>query len=139
VISHHMTVGANSVIFGYLVWYLIKMKDASSKRLNSHTIRNMGIAIACVAAGSIFLMLDPLRHVLLDHGGVIAAPTTLSMYSATGDLSFIGHTCQLATISGLCLLVVGLLWFTWLRQRPRALNGPPTHGATESEPRHIRA
>lgn len=62
-------------------------------------------SLACV-----LLMLDPTRHVLLDHGGVFFQERTLAMYKGPGQLSAMGRFCQAASIAGMSLLLVGVLW-----------------------------
>jgi len=63
-----------------------------------------------VAVGSVLLILDPARHVLLDHGGVFFEAKSLAMYGK-GGLSTIGKVCQMSSIIGLAMLFLGLVWF----------------------------
>lgn len=62
--------------------------------------------------GVILALLDPVRHVLLDHGGVICEPEKLAMYAdGEGNLSTVGEICRWATIIGLSSVLAGVLWF----------------------------
>lgn len=70
-----------------------------------------------VVIGCVFIVLDPVRHVLLDHNGVFFKPQQLAMFSDTGELSRVGKFCQVATILGLCLLCVGTVWLVDLPQK----------------------
>jgi len=56
-------------------------------------------------------LLDILRHVLLDHGGVFFKEETLAMYTDKGTLSPAGKFSQISTIVGLTMLACGMLWF----------------------------
>lgn len=56
------------------------------------------------------LIIDPARHILLDHGGVFFEERTLAMYSSKGGLSPMGKFCQAASIIGMVFLVSGVIW-----------------------------
>mmetsp|Transcript_36533 Transcript_36533/g.104397 ORF Transcript_36533/g.104397 Transcript_36533/m.104397 type:complete len:83 (-) Transcript_36533:98-346(-) len=63
-----------------------------------------------VAIGCILVLLDPLRHFLLDHNGIWFKPEHLAMYADSHHhLTPIGKFCQVATIVGLVLLVTGVI------------------------------
>jgi len=63
-----------------------------------------------VSLGCTLLVLDPIRHILLDHGGVFFKEQDLAMYSSRGGLSAIGMLCQCLSIAGMVLLLSGVLW-----------------------------
>jgi hypothetical protein len=64
-----------------------------------------------VVVGSVLIMVDTTRHMLLDHGGVIAQPEKIAMYNNDGSLSPVGQFCQRCTVVGLVMLLSGMLWF----------------------------
>lgn len=71
-----------------------------------------------ISLGCMLLMLDPTRHVLLDHGGVICEPQKLAMYAdSEGHLSAIGSFCRWCSIYGLGLLIIGVVWVLQLPER----------------------
>lgn len=71
-----------------------------------------------VLLGCVLIMLDPSRHVLLDHGGVICEPQKLAMYAdSEGHLTTVGSFCRWCTIVGLGLLTVGVIWVLQLPER----------------------
>jgi len=111
VFSHHFTIGANLVLFGYLIWHVGNTTARASRSW---------IPFVLVVLGCLLVLLDTSRHVLLDHGGVFFEPRVLVMYSPTGGLSAIGRTCQWTTIIGLVLLFVGLMYFFQLPAKIRA-------------------
>jgi len=63
------------------------------------------VTLACI-----LLILDPSRHVLLDHGGVFFEEQSLAMYNGPGKLSAIGKFCQRASITGILMLLAGVVW-----------------------------
>lgn len=67
------------------------------------------MALTCF--GCALLLLDPMRHVLLDHGGVFFKESTLAMYSERGGLSPAGRFCRNSSIVGMLALVLGMLWY----------------------------
>mmetsp|Transcript_60556 Transcript_60556/g.131240 ORF Transcript_60556/g.131240 Transcript_60556/m.131240 type:complete len:104 (-) Transcript_60556:564-875(-) len=74
-------------------------------------------ATLAVALGSVLTVLDPTRHVLLDHGGVFFPEEALSMYAEYPKLSPIGRFCQLSTITGLSLVTLGVIFFLRLPEK----------------------
>jgi len=108
-VTHHLTLGADLVLFGSILRQLFR--DAPKQ--DGEFVRKWA-PVSCVFCGVVLLLFDPLRHVLLDHG---AQEQSLAMYTQTGDLSAAGRTCQLATIVGICMLVGGMLWFTRLCEK----------------------
>jgi len=103
--AHHFTLGADIVLFGTVIWYV--GRTAYEKVLRSPVPRwgpFMAVSLACT-----LLILDPLRHILLDHGGVFFKERTLAMYDNHG-LSPVGQFCQISSIAGLILLLSGVLW-----------------------------
>lgn len=103
--SHHFTVGFDLVMFTGLVGYLVHATIASAPN-----VRRWG-CVYVTAVGCVLMMLDPTRHVLLDHGGVIASEDFLKMYSEYPKLSPMGRFCQLSTIIGLLSLILGMLMY----------------------------
>lgn len=54
---------------------------------------------------------DTVRHVLLDHGGVIVRKESLTMYKdANHNLSAIGLFSQWSAIIGLVFMFIGVSW-----------------------------
>lgn len=78
-----------------------------------------------VIVGCLLLIVDPIRHVLLDHDGVFFKPSFLSMYNTNGTLSPTGRTCQIFTVLGLVNLFMGISWFMNLDQVLYKLCGIP--------------
>lgn len=60
--------------------------------------------------GALLTMIDPTRHLLLDHDGVFFQPKTISMYSDDGSLSPVGNACMYSTRVGLVLLLLGVVF-----------------------------
>lgn len=63
-----------------------------------------------VIVGCVLVIIDPTRHILLDHGGVFFKESDMAMYKSGGHLSAMGHFCQKATILGIVSLVAGVMW-----------------------------
>mmetsp|Transcript_56942 Transcript_56942/g.133755 ORF Transcript_56942/g.133755 Transcript_56942/m.133755 type:complete len:106 (-) Transcript_56942:230-547(-) len=61
-----------------------------------------------LAVGSLMVIFDLTRHVLLDQG---LFPKTLAMFSASGGLSTMGVFGVIMTWSGLCIVVLSMAWF----------------------------
>lgn len=104
-ISHHFTLGADIVLFGAMVGYVARNSKPGEWG-----------PFAMLSVGSVLMIVDPLRHVLLDHGGVFFKPESIAMFADDGGLSFAGRTSQLCTVFGLLLLVMGVSWFMNLPQ-----------------------
>lgn len=102
-LSHHVTWGANSVLFALIIWYMVEntveTKDA-----------RWG-PVGLVTLGALLTMIDSTRHLLLDHDGVFFEPATIAMYSADGSLSEVGYFCMRTTQIGITCLLVGMLWY----------------------------
>mmetsp|Transcript_150499 Transcript_150499/g.464391 ORF Transcript_150499/g.464391 Transcript_150499/m.464391 type:complete len:116 (-) Transcript_150499:221-568(-) len=97
--------GADLVFFGWLVCRL-----ASTGMAAWWWVRRL-LCILTVVLGCLLLLLDPLRHVLLDHDGVFFKPQRLAMYAdAAHHLTPIGKACQVCTILGMVLLIGGVIW-----------------------------
>mmetsp|Transcript_1448 Transcript_1448/g.2591 ORF Transcript_1448/g.2591 Transcript_1448/m.2591 type:complete len:101 (-) Transcript_1448:590-892(-) len=79
--------------------------------------------LVMLTMGSVLLVVDPIRHVLLDHDGVFIKPEKIAMFNDDGSLSLAGRTSQLCTVSGLVLLVLGLFSFMSLDQKIKGLFG----------------
>lgn len=103
--SHHVTFGADLVLYGSILWY-VGTYTPSSKT----TWPKAPFFLTLV--GVILVLLDPIRHLLLDHGGVICEPEDLAMYAdGDGNLSTVGEFCRWATIIGMALIASGVMWF----------------------------
>lgn len=61
-------------------------------------------------------MVDVMRHVLLDHGGVFFSIDSLTMYADSGGLTVAGRVSQVAAIAGFVLVLLGVLWSLELPQ-----------------------
>jgi hypothetical protein len=103
---HHFTFGVDIVLFTFVVYYIYRMTAGSMR--NASFISRWGPLIM-VTMACIFLILDPSRHVLLDHGGVFFAEQDLAMYGE-GGLSPVGKFCQTISIVGIVLLLAGVMW-----------------------------
>jgi len=121
---HHMTFGADLVFFGGAIWYTTSATARSSRSEDSFFAK-WGPVIF-VVMGCVFLICDPIRHLVLDHGG-FGMERQLAMYNDDGGLSSMGLASKRATHLGVLLLSVGLLWFVGAPEkfsklfRPRAL------------------
>lgn len=104
---HHLTFGADIVLFGIVIWYMARMASRSQSA-QLFTARWGPLIVASL--GCALLMMDPTRHVLLDHGGVFFEEKTLAMYQGPGQLSAVGKFCQCASIAGFLLLIGGVVW-----------------------------
>lgn len=103
--SHHVTLGADLVLFGSILWYL------GTKPPSRKTTYEKG-PFLLAAVGVFFALLDPIRHVLLDHDGVFVEPEKLAMYAdGEGNLTPVGTFCKWSTILGLTMMMSGVLWF----------------------------
>lgn len=58
--------------------------------------------------GMLMLMVDPTRHLFLEHGGVLFELDTLKMYASNHELTPAGKFSQIMTIAGFAILVVSL-------------------------------
>lgn len=94
-------------LFSTLIWYVAVMTGAATKPV--FPVSRWG-PVVVVSIGCALIILDPIRHVLLDHGGVFFQVHTLAMYSGPGQLSFAGRFCQIASIVGIALMVIGVMW-----------------------------
>lgn len=113
VFAHHFTMGADFVFFGWIIFQAVATSRARKRR---SALWRWG-PLVVIVLGCAFILLDPVRHVLLDHDGVFFKPERLAMYTETGGLSHVGRFCQVATILGICLLCVGTGWLVDLHQK----------------------
>lgn len=104
--SHHFTLGADLVVFGWLSWTVAP--SSAKVHPESFGLRQWG-PFLLVVVGCSMVMLDVLRHLLLDHGGVFFRPEQLAMYDSNGGLSAVGHATQVLTVLGVCLLMSGMM------------------------------
>lgn len=104
--SHHFTWGADIVLFSMLIGY---MAFNAPRNENSFLIKRGPLMLTLT--GCILMLVDPSRHVLLDHDGVFFKPESLAMFDDAGNLSAAGRFGRSCTISGLICLVSGVAWF----------------------------
>lgn len=95
------------MLFACMIAYV--QRAAAACRAEQSAASKWG-PLVVLTLGCCLLILDPIRHVLLDHGGVFFKEQTLAMYSVLGGLSPMGKACQIASISGMILMVSGVLW-----------------------------
>lgn len=109
--THHATLGADIVLFGAATFYVGRSCASTLGRpaMQGFLARWGPLVFVCI--GSCLLLLDPLRHVLLDHGGVFFKEESLAMYSSHGGLSPIGQFCRNSSIVGITSLVMGIFWY----------------------------
>lgn len=106
--SHHFTVGMNLVLFGWLIWTVAA--GSVRGRAGTSCMWQWG-PLVLYTLGACFAMLDPIRHVLLDHNGVFMDPHRLAMFRDDGTLSTIGKFCQVSTIAGVSTMISAMLWY----------------------------
>jgi len=106
--AHHFTIGADVVLFGTVIVYV--GRTAFETQLSPRSWASHWGPLVFVSLGCTLLVLDPTRHILLDHGGVFFKEQDLAMYSSTGGLSTVGMLCQCLSIAGMVLLLSGVLW-----------------------------
>jgi len=111
--SHHFTLGADIVVFGWLIYFVA---ETTLKDRVSHKWCKFG-PLLLVILGSLLTVVDISRHVLLDHGGVICPPRKLSMFNLDGSLSAVGRFCQACTWIGLSFLIVGVIWLVEIPEK----------------------
>jgi len=99
--AHHFTFGVDVVLFCTVIAYVGRTASDSKEGWGP---------LSAVSLGCALLILDPIRHILLDHGGVFFQEQDLAMYSDKGGLTPIGLFGQFASIAGMVLLMSGVLW-----------------------------
>lgn len=104
--SHHFTWGADIVLFSIVIAYIAYNAPKNETRF----VIKWGPLLLTIT-GCMLMLVDPSRHVLLDHGGVFFKPESLAMFDDAGNLSAAGRFGQLCTISGLICLSSGVAWF----------------------------
>lgn len=116
-VTHHFSLGADLVLFGGICLYIAtKTAQQSIVETALGNVYKWGPLVFAVF-GSILMLLDVSRHVLLDHDGWLWQPATLAMYSDEGGLSPVGKFCQVSTIMGLIFLNAGVVCFLQLPAR----------------------
>lgn len=103
-----MTLGIDMVLFGGLLFWLVgrTSADRSAKSCSS----KWG-PFVLTALGSVMVTWDTVRHVLLDHGGVIVPKESLTMYKdADHNLSVMGFVSKWSAIVGIVLMFIGVAW-----------------------------
>jgi hypothetical protein len=108
-LSHHVTWGADLVLFTFVVWYIY---ECTRDKANASWW-----PVYLAAMGGFLTIIDPTRHLLLDHGGVFFAPQQIAMYNSEGGLSPVGEACKRMTQVGLCMLLLGVLLHIQLPQK----------------------
>lgn len=107
--AHHFTFGMDVALFATVIAYVGRRAfdpvEAFGKSMSERWGPFVLVCLGCVA-----LILDPIRHMLLDHGGVFFKEMDLAMYNNTGGLTPIGVAGQVASITGMVLLLSGILW-----------------------------
>lgn len=76
--------------------------------------------VVLAVLSTVLLLLDPIRHILLDHGGVFFQVEDLAMYTKINGhvaLSVIGRLSQIATVVGFILLLLAIAGYFNLPQR----------------------
>lgn len=103
--AHHLTFGADLVFFGVLIGIV-----AAGRKDNKFA----GLLPLALAVTSVLLiMIDPMRHILADHGGVICEESKLAMYETVDGavvLSPVGRWCRKTTVLGFVSLAVAALY-----------------------------
>jgi hypothetical protein len=111
-ISHHLTFGADIVFFGAILrMFFVARKDDSFSSVWPIVLAVMSVML---------LLLDPIRHILLDHGGLFFKISDLAMYCEVDGqlvLSGTGRLSQIATVAGFVLLTLALSGYFNLPQR----------------------
>jgi len=124
-----MSLGADIVIFGGLTYHVA---TATAARRRAGSSVESWLPTVLVAVGSMFMLWDVLRHVMLDHGGVIFSERTLAMYAPDGSgLSVMGWTSMILAIIGMCILMVGMVLFLKMPEKFTAAPAAtaPSYGA----------
>lgn len=103
-IAHHLTFGADLVLYGSILWHV------GTNAPRHKTAWPWGPFLLTIC-GVILSFVDITRHILLDHGGVICEPERMAMYAAGGALTPVGEFCKRASILGMVLLMAGVMWF----------------------------
>lgn len=94
------------MLFTAILWQL---SSKASAQVNKAWTHRWG-PVLLSAVGFLLLMVDVMRHILLDHGGVFFSINSLAMYSDAGGLTFAGKVSQAAAIAGFVLVLLGVLW-----------------------------
>jgi hypothetical protein len=113
-IVHHFTLGADVVLFTGIIWYVFASTKTQDPRAPPlwPPAPSKWAPVYLVTIGAMLVTWDPLRHVLLDHGGVFFEERTLAMYQdSKGTLSPMGRFSQISSILGMVLVMWGVLWF----------------------------
>lgn len=114
---HHFTFGADVVLFTCVIAYVGKRAFAPKEAPLTWSDRWVAFSLVCI--GCAFLILDPIRHVLLDHSDILPInEQDFAMYvSATRPPILSPRSVgQLASVFGMVLLVCGVLWHMKLPQ-----------------------
>jgi len=112
-VTHHLTFGADLVFFGNL------LRTFAIGTTDYKTFSGVWpLVLASISV--ILLMVDPTRHILLDHGSGLWYENSFSMYFLDGGavhLTAAGRFCQRVTTLGMVLLVVAVAGFSGVFQR----------------------
>lgn len=112
--AHHFTFGADLVLFLALCLYIAL---GTVKHRQALPPMSKWGPLILVIVGSLLALVDVLRHLLLDHGGVFFKEETLAMYSDFPKLSWAGRIGQLSTIFGIASMFLGTLWYLQITDR----------------------
>lgn len=104
--SHHFSFGANIVIFVSVLWRIAAERPESGRPC----FQRWGPFILTLL-GCCLVMWDFIRHILLDHGGVVFPEEALAMYRDDGGLTTMGRASQFTTITGFVIFLTGVIWF----------------------------
>mmetsp|Transcript_38837 Transcript_38837/g.70732 ORF Transcript_38837/g.70732 Transcript_38837/m.70732 type:complete len:106 (+) Transcript_38837:558-875(+) len=95
-------IGLLGALFGYVC------HQTSTSRAKYKTWVGRWGPCVLLAVGSLMVIFDLTRHVLLDQG---LFPNTLAMFSTSGGLSSIGVVGVIFTWVGLLIVVLSMAWF----------------------------
>ncbi|CAK0836058.1 unnamed protein product [Prorocentrum cordatum] len=104
-VSHSLSWGLHIGALGALAVYVFARTPGD--RVSSHPLIRWA-PFVLVVLGSLMVLLDLTRHVLLDQN---IAPVHLHMYNKDGSLTAVGEMGMYCTWCGVVLLVIGTGWF----------------------------
>lgn len=102
---HSLSWGLNIGALGSLAVYVAARTP--DDRAASDTLLRWA-PFTLIVLGSLMILLDLTRHVLLDHG---VGTTLLPMYNDDGSLTLVGQFGVCCTWLGVALLIIGTTWF----------------------------
>jgi len=103
---------SHSLVFGLHLGALMTLSICMGIRTDTARARYKPLErwapVSCIVCGSILMLLDLIRHLLLDQD---LWPIALHMYNMDGSLTCVGVLGVVATWLGLSLVVIGIAWF----------------------------